>query len=99
MELAVNCYALANQFPHSELFGMTSQVRRAYASIPANIAEGHGRDHTGRFIQALRIAPGSLKELETHLILANRSGIPLFAILYSLALFCWPARRIEAPRG
>jgi len=71
MELAVNCYALANQFPHSELFGMTSQVRRAYASIPANIAEGHGRDHTGPFIQALRIAPGSLKELETHLILAE----------------------------
>ncbi len=75
MKLALNCYALTKQFPHSELFGMTSQVRRACASIPANIAEGHGREHTGSFIQALRIAQGSLKELETHLILANRLGL------------------------
>ena len=75
MELAVNCYVLTKQFPHSEVFGMTSQVRRACTSIPANIAEGHGREHTGSFIQALRIAQGSLKELETHLILANRLGL------------------------
>ena len=75
MKLALNCYALTKQFPHPELFGMTSHVRRACASIPANIAEGHGREHTGSFIQALRIAQGSLKELETHLLIAQRVGI------------------------
>jgi four helix bundle protein len=54
---------------------MTSQIRRASASIAANIAEGHGRDGTASFIQFLRIAQGSLKELETHLILAQRVAL------------------------
>jgi four helix bundle protein len=54
---------------------MTAQIRRSSASIPANIAEGHGRENTGSFIQFLRIAQGSLKELETHLILAGRVGL------------------------
>ena len=50
---------------------MTSQIRRAAASIPANIAEGNGRETTGAYINALRIAQGSLKELETHVMLAH----------------------------
>jgi four helix bundle protein len=54
---------------------MTSQIRRSSASIAANIAEGHGRENTGSFIQFLRIAQGSLKELETHLILSARVGL------------------------
>jgi four helix bundle protein len=54
---------------------MTSQIRRSAASIAANIAEGHGRENTGAFIQFLRIAQGSLKELETHLILSGRVGL------------------------
>jgi four helix bundle protein len=54
---------------------MTAQVRRTADSIPANIAEGHGRESTGSFIQFLRIAQGSLKELETHLLLAERIGV------------------------
>jgi four helix bundle protein len=66
---------LTAQFPRDELFGLTSQIRRAAASISANIAEGHGRENTGSFIQSLRIAQGSLKELETHLILAERVNI------------------------
>jgi four helix bundle protein len=57
------------------MFGWTSQVRRAAASIPANIAEGHGRESTGSFIQSLRIAQGSTKELETHLLLSERVGL------------------------
>jgi four helix bundle protein len=73
--LAETCYRLTGQFPRDELFGLTSQIRRASASISANIAEGHGRESTGSFIQALRVAQGSLKELETHLILAERVGI------------------------
>jgi four helix bundle protein len=54
---------------------MTSQIRRASASIPANIAEGHGRENTGSFIQFLRVSQGSLKELETHLIVCARVGL------------------------
>ena len=50
---------------------MTAQIRRAAASVPANIAEGNGREHTGSYIHALRISQGSLKELETHVLLAQ----------------------------
>jgi four helix bundle protein len=75
MTLAESCYRLAAQLPRDELFGLTSQIRRAAASIPANIAEGHGRENTGSFVQSLRISQGSLKELETHLLLAERVGI------------------------
>jgi len=72
MDLAVQSYEVTKGFPAEEQFGMTSQIRRASVSVPANIAEGHGRDTTGAFIQFLRVAQGSLKELETHLILASR---------------------------
>jgi four helix bundle protein len=75
MILAESCYRLTRQFPRDELFGLTSQIRRSAGSVPANIAEGHGRDNTGNFVQHLRVAQGSLKELETHLILAERVGI------------------------
>jgi len=54
---------------------LTSQIKRAAGSIPANIAEGHGRENTGSFVQHLRISQGSLKEMETHLLLADRVGI------------------------
>ena len=75
MTLAEACYRLTRAFPREELFGLTSQIRRAAASIPANIAEGHGRDNTGNFVQHLRVAQGSLKELETHLLLSERVGL------------------------
>ena len=75
MALAEACYRLTHAFPREELFGLTSQIRRAAASIPANIAEGHGRDNTGNFVQHLRVAQGSLKELETHLLLSERVGL------------------------
>src|SRR5258708_1140077 len=75
MTLAESCYRLTRHFPRDELFGLTSQIRRAGASVPANVAEGHGRENTGNFIQHLRVSQGSLKELETHLLLAGRVGI------------------------
>ncbi len=75
MELAAACYRHTQTYPKAEMFGLTSQIHRASSSVPANIAEGHGREHTGYFIQSLRIAQGSLKELETHLILSQRVGI------------------------
>jgi four helix bundle protein len=75
MALAESCYGVTRQFPRDELFGLTSQIRRAAGSVPANIAEGHGRENTGNFVQHLRISQGSLKELETHMLLAERVGI------------------------
>ena len=72
MDLAVETYRATAGFPKSELYGLVSQITRSAGSVPANIAEGHGRELTGSFIQFLRIAQGSLKELETHIILAER---------------------------
>jgi four helix bundle protein len=63
---------LTKRITQSEIYGLTSQIRRAAVSIPANIAEGHGRRHLGEYIQHLSIANGSLKELETHLLIAGR---------------------------
>jgi four helix bundle protein len=73
--LAEACYRVTRRFPRDELFGLTSQIRRAAGSVPANFAEGHGRENTGNFVQHLRISQGSLKELETHMLLAERVGI------------------------
>ena len=75
MELVEDCYRLTRQFPREEQYGLTSQIRRAAVSIPANIAEGYGRDMTGSFIQFLRVAQGSVRELETHLLLSGRLEI------------------------
>jgi four helix bundle protein len=75
MDLAELCYRTTRTFPKDELYGMTSQVRRAAASVPANIAEGHGRNSRGEYIQFLRVTQGSLKELETYLLLAQRIGL------------------------
>lgn len=75
MDLAVDCYAVTKVFPNSEIYGMSSQIRRSSASIAANIAEGYGREHTTSFIQFLRIAQGALKELETHMVLGQRVGL------------------------
>jgi four helix bundle protein len=75
MDLAVAVYATTRTWPKEELYGLTSQVRRAAASVPANIAEGYGRENLGSYQQFLKIAQGSLKEMETHLLIAERIDI------------------------
>ncbi len=75
MDLATACYVTTRSFPRSETYGLSAQIRRAGASVPANIAEGNGRENRGSDVQFLRIAQGSLKELETHLLLAERVEI------------------------
>ena len=72
MDLAEAACRVTAHLPRNEVYGFTAQIRRAAASIPANIAEGYGRESKGSYVQFLRIAQGSLKELETHLMLANR---------------------------
>ena len=75
MEVAEECFRLTHTFPREEAFGMTSQIRRSASSVPANIAEGYGRDGRREFVHFLRLAQGSLKELETHLLLSQRVGL------------------------
>ena len=75
MQIAEDVYKLTRGFPRDEMYGMTSQMRRSSASIAANIAEGYGRENRGSFVQYLRIAQGSLKETETHLLLSERVGL------------------------
>nr|WP_254175161.1 four helix bundle protein [Planktothrix pseudagardhii] len=70
--MVVECYQVTKQFPTTETYGLSSQIQRAAVSVPANIAEGKGRDHLGQYIHHLSIANGSLMELETHLLIAGK---------------------------
>jgi four helix bundle protein len=72
MELAEISYQLTRQLPKEEIDGMISKIRTAAVSIPADIAEGYGRENRGEYIQFLKIAQGSLKKLETHLLLIEK---------------------------
>jgi four helix bundle protein len=70
-ELTLEIYRITSAFPKNEMYGLTSQLRRAAASVPANIAEGYERNHRKEYLQFLYIAKGSLGEVETFLLLAN----------------------------
>ena len=74
MNLVLESYRLTARFPRNETFGLTSQIRRAAVSIPANIAEGHGRLHRGDYLRSLSVAIGSVQELETEVTLARHLG-------------------------
>ena len=72
MELAEEVYKLCVEFPRQEVYGLTSQLQRAAVSIPSNIAEGQARNSSKEFNHFLGIARGSLAELETQIMLAQR---------------------------
>jgi four helix bundle protein len=74
MELVGLVYELSRKFPNEELFGLTSQIRRAAVSVPSNIAEGQGRKSTKDFLRHLSISYGSLMETETHGQIAEMQG-------------------------
>jgi len=71
MQLTVTIYRFTKDFPRDELYGLSSQIRRAAVSLPSNIAEGHGRLNSGEFKQFLGIGRASNAELQTHLEIAR----------------------------
>ena len=70
-DLTLNLYRATEVFPRTEIFGLTSQIRRASSSINANLAEGSARGTDRDFLRFVRIALGSVSELEYHLVLAR----------------------------
>ena len=74
MDLVDDIYGLSRHFPPEELYGLTNQMRRAAVSVPANVAEGAARSGKKEFLQFLFIALGSLSELETQVLIAQRQG-------------------------
>lgn len=73
-ELVLSVYTLAQNFPKEEMFGLTSQMRRAAVSIPSNIAEGAARSTKKEFAQFVSISKGSLSELETQMLISSELG-------------------------
>src|SRR3989344_1548574 len=71
VELVTEVYRLTEKFPKSEMFGLTSQMRRAAVSIPSNLAEGFARKHRAEYIQFVRISFGSGAELETQVTISE----------------------------
>ncbi len=74
IQLAKRIYELTKEFPQQEVYGLTNQLRRAAVSVPSNIAEGQARKLPGEFRHFLRIALGSLAEMDTQLVIATELG-------------------------
>jgi len=74
IEIARDVYVLTERFPKEEMYGLTSQVRRASVSIPSNVAEGFKRNHCKEFSQFIHVALGSAAEIETQLIVSREVG-------------------------
>jgi four helix bundle protein len=72
IEMVTNIYKITEDFPKTEIYGLSMQMRKSAISIPSNIAEGAGRSSKKEFEQFLSIAQGSVSELETQLIIANK---------------------------
>lgn len=74
IEITDKVYLLTKSFPSEEIYSLTNQIKRASVSIPSNIAEGFGRNSTKSYVNFLKISRGSLYELETQLIIAEKQN-------------------------
>ena len=74
IDLVIQIYKVTKAFPKEEMYGLTSQMQRVAVSIPSNIAEGHERNSSKEFVQFLYISRGSLAELETQVLIAEKLG-------------------------
>jgi four helix bundle protein len=86
MDLVVESYRVSRLLPRAGMFGLISQIQRAAVSVPANIAEKHGREHLGDYLRHLSIASGSLMELETHVLIITRLYIPMDEVKRALGM-------------
>jgi four helix bundle protein len=94
MDLVEDVYRLTQTFPREELYGLTSQLRRAAVSIPSNIAEGQGRGVGAEFAHHLRIANGSRQEVETQILIGIRLGYVATDVAAPVLDRCYEAGRI-----
>ena len=83
IEIVALVYQLISNFPKYEIYALSSQIKRSAVSIPSNIAEGYGRQSTQSYIHFVKIARGSLCELETQLLVAYKLGFVKSESLYS----------------
>ncbi|WDF47227.1 four helix bundle protein [Chryseobacterium sp. KACC 21268] len=74
INLVTEIYRITEKFPSNEIYGLTSQLRRAFVSVPSNIAEGNTRRSKADYLQFLRIARGSCSEIETQIIISKNLG-------------------------
>jgi four helix bundle protein len=94
MDLVVSVYEMTREFPENERYGLTNQLRRAAVSIPSNVAEGQGRSTSRDFLHFLSVAYGSLQEVETQLILAQRLGFASEQKIDSILAQCGEVGRL-----
>jgi len=105
MELAELVYSVTAKFPADEKWGLVNQLRRAAVSVPSNIAEGHGRQSRVDYLRFLRVARGSLAEVETQAELAGRLGFladpgPVVALAHETAIMLQSLiRKLEEKGG
>ena len=88
MTLVVQIYKISEDFPKHEVYGLSSQIRRAAVSIPSNIAEGAGRKGENEFTRFLYIALGSLSEVETQLEISHRLGYIKDIEVINSSIYC-----------
>ncbi|MEM8828767.1 MAG: four helix bundle protein [Cyanobacteria bacterium P01_G01_bin.19] len=88
IDLSVRCYKLTEYYPKTETYGMISQIRRCSVSVASNIAEGYGRKGKGEYLQFLHIALGSLRELDTQLIISSRVELAEKKYIQSVLIDC-----------
>ena len=100
MDLVERVYQVTQAFPSQEVYGLTSQMRRAAVSVPSNIAEGHTREHTGEYLHHLSMAQASLAELQTQIEIAGRLRyVPAETVTQTLEQAASLSRQLYALRN